>query len=101
MIPLSPRSTLFHYTTLFRSQLFRERLQRTVRPGREDQFGEESRHVQTRTKVAETRLGPLARGQRSEVLTSELQSHVNHVCRRLLEKKKSPTSSTHSTSLCT
>src|SRR5690242_21604617 len=73
MIRPPPRSTLFPYTTLFRSPDLR---------GADD---------------ARRRVGPPSRGRRvprhqlarrSEEHTSELQSHVNLVCRLLLEKKK-------------
>src|SRR2546430_17647222 len=72
MIRRPPRSTLFPYTTLFRSQQ-RPRQpvpEVRVRPG--DQHGArgERHHV------------------RSEEHTSELQSQSNLVCRLLLEKKK-------------
>src|SRR6266480_2486828 len=65
MVRRPPRSTLFPYTTLFRSRA-------GVRPVRAPAAG------------AATLLG---RRQRSEEHTSELQSHVNLVCRLLLEKK--------------
>src|SRR5438477_5945345 len=65
MIRRPPRSTLFPYTTLFRSQDLRQ-------PG----------------GVEGPRAGPERDRLRSEEHTSELQSHVNLVCRLLLEKKK-------------
>src|SRR4051812_50120358 len=65
MIRRPPRSTLFPYTTLFRSL--------TVAPSRPWPDGALTQHS----------VGP-----RSEEHTSELQSHVNLVCRLLLEKKK-------------
>src|SRR5260370_21178840 len=68
MIRRPPRSTLFPYTTLFRSR-FR-------RPGRSWR----SRRQRSCTEPCET--------FRSEEHTSELQSHLNLVCRLLLEKKK-------------
>src|SRR5207237_3044246 len=70
MIRRPPRSTLFPYTTLFRSSLARGRGRR------------EARHP-----------GPARahRSERSEEHTSELQSHLNLVCRLLLEKKKKMT----------
>src|SRR2546430_6725597 len=77
MIRRPPRSTLFPYTTLFRSEEY-------VRAGAPARVG----------VVGETLLGPtlLAFGtpdqQRSEEHTSELQSQSNLVCRLLLEKKK-------------
>src|SRR5260370_32235633 len=83
MIRRPPRSTLFPYTTLFRSQrvyaldaeafmseiiAMQEPLE-SVHPGQ---------RVQHRNYL----------GHRSEEHTSELQSHLNLVCRLLLEKKK-------------
>src|SRR5437588_5815770 len=71
MIRRPPRSTLFPYTTLFRS---RTRRRRDAPPSRR------------------TGSGPAARSLfadwRSEEHTSELQSHSDLVCRLLLEKKK-------------
>src|SRR2546429_6368950 len=66
MIRRPPRSTLFPYTTLFRSGAFR-------RPGGAGGAG--------------LRAGRRA-GARSEEHTSELQSRLHLVCRLLLEKKK-------------
>src|SRR4051812_49637272 len=80
MIRPPPRSTLFPYTTLFRS-------------GTEREIG----HEMPVHDVQMQPVGPALRrrgaltahvGQRSEEHTSELQSHVNLVCRLLLEKKK-------------
>src|SRR2546430_6167073 len=72
MIRRPPRSTLFPYTTLFRShhgaRLHLERL---------------GGHVQPRRPAPDRR--------RSEEHTSELQSQSNLVCRLLLEKKKNNT----------
>src|SRR2546430_13212036 len=70
MIRRPPRSTLFHYTTLFRSK---DRA--TVGIG----AGQMSR-------IDSARIA--ARKARSEEHTSELQSQSNLVCRLLLEKKK-------------
>src|SRR2546426_7880436 len=79
MIRRPPRSTLFPYTTLFRSK-------QTVRGGLKDQFClaifELWRGVDAGRKV------PCAVRHRSEEHTSELQSPCNLVCRLLLEKKK-------------
>src|SRR5690242_21471231 len=82
-----PRSTLFPYTTLFRSCGERaddhRRVRRLGEPCDEEREGE--RHEPQRPR------GPDATRQskdRSEEHTSELQSHVNLVCRLLLEKKK-------------
>src|SRR5256886_12951035 len=77
MIRRPPRSTLFPYTTLFRSEGGRGDLHVRV-------------HVWTPTKLtAEQRalLEQMAK-VRSEEHTSELQSQSNLVCRLLLEKKK-------------
>src|SRR5690242_21489966 len=75
MVRRPPRSTLFPYTTLFRSH--RERAARTARRPRGDP---ESEEPQDGAQVGDE--------DRSEEHTSELQSHVNLVCRLLLEKKK-------------
>src|SRR2546430_12535229 len=90
MIRRPPRSTLFPYTTLFRSP---------TRPA-------PSSAARSRTTISSTRSGddgrrrieqwlaqqqawvPEARGGRSEEHTSELQSQSNLACRLLLEKKK-------------
>src|SRR5438477_9788852 len=73
MIRRPPRSTLFPYTTLFRSLA----------------LDEASQPLGHDVGAAGARASPRARaGDRSEEHTSELQSHVNLVCRLLLEKKK-------------
>src|SRR2546426_2666028 len=71
MIRRPPRSTLFPYTTLFRS--------RPLLP--QDPEGTSSSPLRSAVSVA-------ARKKRSEEHTSELQSPCNLVCRLLLEKKK-------------
>src|SRR5438477_9352926 len=71
MIRRPPRSTLFPYTTLFRSLVVLHDHQRIAVPGELGQAAEQDAVV-----------------ARSEEHTSELQSHVNLVCRLLLEKKK-------------
>src|SRR2546429_3258855 len=76
MIRRPPRSTLFPYTTLFRSSaavasslpVFLPRSPPGTRPG--------------------SGTNPSSRKQRSEEHTSELQSRLHLVCRLLLEKKK-------------
>src|SRR5690242_21106873 len=92
MLRRPPRSTLFPYTTLFRSVLL-EPLHGLVRcePGvRVD--AELSRDGVTGEREPLLVLGRSSRCRvhrwRSEEHTSELQSHVNLVCRLLLEKKK-------------
>src|SRR2546430_4935871 len=77
MIRRPPRSTLFPYTTLFRSEDLSHRPRRMDDP-----------------EHAKPAIGPRAAGEaalnevvRSEEHTSELQSQSNIVCRLLLEKK--------------
>src|SRR5256885_13308651 len=74
MIRRPPRSTLFPYTTLFRSHVEVQRQQAAVFV----------------SNVPRTRISPETPGniRRSEEHTSELQSPCNLVCRLLLEKKK-------------
>src|SRR5690242_20943964 len=93
MLRRPPRSTLFPYTTLFRSDLctfFDQSLQ-------DDRSQETPRQRpvcrclrrECRTPARARCRFPRARSRkRSEEHTSELQSHVNLVCRLLLEKKK-------------
>src|SRR2546430_5814576 len=81
MIRRPPRSTLFPYTTLFRSD---------VRLVVEDLFGlarVELVQGEPQALVVYPRLVALDRLFRSEEHTSELQSQSNFVCRLLLEKK--------------
>src|SRR5436189_3393979 len=79
MIRRPPRSTLFPYTTLFRSGLPRRRHCGRRRPQRPLW---QVRPVRDRARA------PLPDGPRSEEHTSELQSPMYLVCRLLLEKKK-------------
>src|SRR5688572_31767069 len=100
MIPRPPRSTLFPYTTLFRSQLDWSRSGAPDRRGddrhvAQDQGLDEGRGVRAAVPVRvdlhlqERRPhGHLLVLARSEEHTSELQSQSNLVCRLLLEKKK-------------
>src|SRR5256885_11156416 len=94
MIRRPPRSTLFPYTTLFRSRRGRpeadaQLLFVPVQPRRFRAAGGTSRQRQ-RDGLRAQRDGVF----RSEEHTSELQSPCNLVCRLLLEKKKKPTLST-------
>src|SRR3712207_7941483 len=91
MIRRPPRSTLFPYTTLFRSLSFYRDMERKLQaPGefaRAYVIGHEVGHHVQRL------LGYSDRGnERSEEHTSELQSRQYLVCRLLLEKKKNPSS---------
>src|SRR3712207_7796429 len=86
MIRRPPRSTLFPYTTLFRSQgQGRARRARPCAAGRRPGAGRLGPQPPAAAR-ARVRRGP-ARG-RSEEHTSELQSRQYLVCRLLLEKKK-------------
>src|SRR2546427_4311355 len=87
MIRRPPRSTLFPYTTLFRSEILGESelLPRVSILGSQPQRGLESLRGFRKRPLLEQRIAPLLR---SEEHTSELQSQSNLVCRLLLEKKK-------------
>src|SRR5260370_6285899 len=80
MIRRPPRSTLFPYTTLFRSCLWL--IRRALCPIRRDPGAAAEVEVASPAEVEEDQ------AERSEEHTSELQSHLNLVCRLLLEKKK-------------
>src|SRR5260370_14288275 len=84
MIRRPPRSTLFPYTTLFRSSRARASL-RNRHQGPCMGLFESSRVTHFFHRRS---LGSISPGLRSEEHTSELQSHLNLVCRLLLEKKK-------------
>src|SRR5256885_10831313 len=84
MIRRPPRSTLFPYTTLFRSGA--ERTARTRLPGRNR--GANRSFASTRFALRNG-LRRKNDSHRSEEHTSELQSPCNLLCRLLLEKKKS------------
>src|SRR3712207_7515992 len=93
MIRRPPRSTLFPYTTLFRSEGGQERqdvqdLGRAVGGAEVQDQDPEDDHGPQVDGVQLGHLEPL-RARRSEEHTSELQSRQYLVCRLLLEKKKS------------
>src|SRR5438477_2696566 len=83
MIPRPPRSTLFPYTTLFRSATAGTASGstscRSATAGTTATGSAGAKRARRRVRAGVTR---------SEEHTSELQSHVNLVCRLLLEKKK-------------
>src|SRR3712207_8079827 len=102
MIRRPPRSTLFPYTTLFRSELGASESDCDSRPG--------TRHEQVAAPAGPARRAEPASGlgrggathvgqvhvvERSEEHTSELQSRQYLVCRLLLEKKKYNTNDVH------
>src|SRR2546422_5307330 len=95
MIRRPPRSTLFPYTTLFRSHDRGEQRHEGVEPPRERRYEpaerpgaqEDQQDQGHRDHPQDQRLQ-----LRSEEHTSELQSRLHLVCRLLLEKKKKPLS---------
>src|SRR5688572_32166102 len=88
MIRRPPRSTLFPYTTLFRSGPAVEPHEAGVQ--RRVSSGPDLRR-DSAAKTHRLRAGWGSRAERSEEHTSELQSQSNLVCRLLLEKKKTIT----------
>src|SRR5699024_12309961 len=84
-----PRSTLFPYTTLFRSAFTLGWLL-FARPNTLSRLAGQWQ-VHLGAAVVGSGLGHLAVSQRSEEHTSELQSRFDLVCRLLLEKKKNET----------
>src|SRR5436190_16604403 len=81
MIRRPPRSTLFPYTTLFRSRAVFGRVGGQLM----------DRHPEHHCLLGRQRdRAPVQAHVRSEEHTSELQSHSDLVCRLLLEKKKPP-----------
>src|SRR2546429_2852225 len=90
MIRRPPRSTLFPYTTLFRSQPHRWSGPWAVwgRENREAALRFVTGMVGSRPGAANLELKSMDAAARSEEHTSELQSRLHLVCRLLLEKKK-------------
>src|SRR2546422_6784759 len=96
MIRRPPRSTLFPYTTLFRSQI--HRLRHIIRKlshhlpeekrGHPDLQGHAGHGCGTTMHIVRFLAPELEGDDRSEEHTSELQSRLHLVCRLLLEKKK-------------
>src|SRR5689334_25016326 len=85
-----PRSTLFPYTTLFRS---RAATQRRPRVSALRVVSTHDRVREHRVRAARPQTAQRGGRHRSEEHTSELQSQFHLVCRLLLEKKKSRTAS--------
>src|SRR5260370_20175495 len=87
MIRRPPRSTLFPYTTLFRSETINEaevaRAKAQMKAGLLMALESSSARAEQLARMSSR-----APSARSEEHTSELQSHLNLVCRLLLEKKK-------------
>src|SRR5688572_31434059 len=95
MIPRHPRSTLFPYTTLFRSSRFRREVMYKTAMFSGPRFqaihsietwGEDGQIGTLRSLSTNDLFRSVS--ERSEEHTSELQSQSNLVCRLLLEKKK-------------
>src|SRR3712207_7002899 len=80
MIRRPPRSTLFPYTTLFRSRAQNER-------DDDARVADDDRRVAQTLQLLRVQLHPDHEHERSEEHTSELQSRQYLVCRLLLEKK--------------
>src|SRR2546422_6684767 len=93
MIRRPPRSTLFPYTTLFRSPLHIPRIVSAAALQRYHMVHDISGKLIILGAIWEDHLGERtcfrSRWSRSEEHTSELQSRLHLVCRLLLEKKKS------------
>src|SRR2546422_6518961 len=93
MIRRPPRSTLFPYTTLFRSQHRQSHLRGdTRRSVHGTLLMDRNSRVSLSGGAHRTRSGP---NGRSEEHTSELQSRLHLVCRLLLEKKKNGSDAWH------
>src|SRR5256884_2900815 len=98
MIRRPPRSTLFPYTTLFRSHRLLQRIDARARTRivpllermevRQKKVRRGRRLVQVGREAHLVRDAAERQGERSEEHTSELQSRLHLVCRLLLEKKK-------------
>src|SRR5438132_9271822 len=84
MIRRPPRSTLFPYTTLFRSHIAGA----ARRSGMKGLWDSGLEHVLRGESTLDELMRVVDIPQRSEEHTSELQSHSDLVCRLLLEKKK-------------
>src|SRR5687767_15252247 len=98
MIRRPPRSTLFPYTTLFRSLRYEVAAFTNLTQDHLDYHGTMERYFDAKRRLFDGQLGEPPRtsvinvddeyGKRSEEHTSELQSLAYLVCRLLLEKKK-------------
>src|SRR2546429_3287016 len=91
MIRRPPRSTLFPYTTLFRSGGHLRRDHPVGLVVREPAHGAQTGAPQRHARIHQ---------DRSEEHTSELQSRLHLVCRLLLEKKKKTHRYTHLSTIC-
>src|SRR5438034_4027772 len=96
MLPLPPRSTLFPYTTLFRSGIGEDQRLHPRRMAAQQLEDDVATHRESAhdglphaegVEHGHQVVGIPRQGVRSEEHTSELQSHSDLVCRLLLEKK--------------
>src|SRR2546422_7896943 len=87
MIRRPPRSTLFPYTTLFRSRFASPRPVEPAAPASPSTYSPAPRIGESPTRPGIFQANPLVVVTRSEEHTSELQSRLHLVCRLLLEKK--------------
>src|SRR5438034_5295905 len=89
LVPRPPRSTLFPYTTLFRSGSTPSNWNAGATTAARGASVAAASDAQRKAVNTRTSVGMLSRAKtRSEEHTSELQSHSDLVCRLLLEKKK-------------
>src|SRR5438034_1837950 len=91
LLRLPPRSTLFPYTTLFRSASTASSRPRGEGTPRRSRASTSPRDAGRSGSVRAACTHSRSRSARSEEHTSELQSHSDLVCRLLLEKKKDNT----------
>src|SRR5688572_31838713 len=95
MLQQQPKSTLFPYTTLFRSLNTEQRIrqleiekQKAIISGNKLVAKQKEDEIQLLSQQQQLRDARILQQERSEEHTSELQSQSNLVCRLLLEKKK-------------
>src|SRR2546430_4310225 len=88
MIRRPPRSTLFPYTTLFRSATMKHKARAMNAYMRASNLAHIPKQIAWNAAKREVRATRVKSAYRSEEHTSELQSQSNLVCRLLLEKKK-------------
>src|SRR5205085_12539653 len=91
LTPQPPSSTLFPYTTLFRSEISPSNRMPSKAAASASLFPPPASQSRISRRRAMSRARPAQKSSRSEEHTSELQSQSNLVCRLLLEKKKTLT----------
>src|SRR5260370_16621961 len=88
MIRRPPRSTLFPYTTLFRSRLSKRCFVDGSHQAKSFEIRQLAFRLAVLPELIALRIGRAQSAGRSEEHTSELQSHLNLACRLLLDQKK-------------